>query len=133
MKRLFGKKPKKSSEPSPKHIFPGIPANNPAGLLGFQAELGVGPDGEQIHLYHDPEETVAIWSKLEVLLSRIVTLEERFYSRPDDVEEQRRRDKLIRYVVIPSSDSVLNSFQRVRTHRRTTAASVREAGARAAC
>ncbi|KAF9646338.1 hypothetical protein BDM02DRAFT_3262324 [Thelephora ganbajun] len=42
------------------------------------------------------QETVAIGNKVEVLLSRIVTLEERFYSRPDDVEEQRRRDKLIR-------------------------------------
>ncbi|KAF9646339.1 hypothetical protein BDM02DRAFT_3118743 [Thelephora ganbajun] len=51
MKRLFGKKPKKSPKPSPKHIFPGIPANNPAGPPRFQAELGIGPDGEQVHPY----------------------------------------------------------------------------------
>ncbi|KAF9643640.1 hypothetical protein BDM02DRAFT_3272924 [Thelephora ganbajun] len=198
MKRLFGKKPKKSSKPSPKHIFPGIPANNPARPLGFQAELGIGPDDERSNggsriasqdnsgedkglpaleastsgiavgstehgsdptgenptdtieggsgggqarvsevpereyentaltttttlsvpkeppgesgplgplkgvlrtiaaVYADHQETVAIGNKVEVLLSRIVTLEEHFYSRPDDVEEQRRRDKLIR-------------------------------------
>ncbi|KAF9646344.1 hypothetical protein BDM02DRAFT_3188897 [Thelephora ganbajun] len=65
MKRLSGKKPKKSSKPSPKYIFPGIPANNPAGPLGFQAELGIGPDGEQIHSYHDPE---VDWHDLMVAL-----------------------------------------------------------------
>ncbi|KAF9644548.1 hypothetical protein BDM02DRAFT_3190497 [Thelephora ganbajun] len=47
-------------------------------------------------VYADHQETVSIGNRLEVLLSRIVTLEERFYSRPDDVEEQRRRDNLIR-------------------------------------
>ncbi|KAF9646358.1 hypothetical protein BDM02DRAFT_3188908 [Thelephora ganbajun] len=41
------------------------------------------------------QETVAI-GKIEYLLSRIVSLEERFDSRPDDVEELRRRGKLIR-------------------------------------
>ena len=35
------------------------------------------------------------------LLSRIVALESRFDSRPSDVEEQRRRDDLIRCVTIP--------------------------------
>ncbi|KAF9642942.1 hypothetical protein BDM02DRAFT_3124013 [Thelephora ganbajun] len=45
--------------------------------------------------YADDQETVAI-GKIENLLSRIVVLEERFYSRPDDVEEQRCRSKLIR-------------------------------------
>ena len=45
--------------------------------------------------------TVAIGNKIENLLSRIVALEERFDSRPGDVAEQRRRDELIRYVVVP--------------------------------
>ncbi|KAF9646645.1 hypothetical protein BDM02DRAFT_3188688 [Thelephora ganbajun] len=41
------------------------------------------------------QETVAI-RKIEYLLSRIVALEERFDSRPDGVEELRRRGRLIR-------------------------------------
>ncbi|KAF9645835.1 hypothetical protein BDM02DRAFT_395499 [Thelephora ganbajun] len=45
--------------------------------------------------YANDQETTAI-GKIEYLLSRVVALEERFYSRPDDVAEQRRRDKLIR-------------------------------------
>ena len=34
------------------------------------------------------------------LLSRVVSLEERFNSRPSDVADQRRRDELIRYVTV---------------------------------
>ncbi|KAF9642315.1 hypothetical protein BDM02DRAFT_2348566 [Thelephora ganbajun] len=45
--------------------------------------------------YANDQETTAI-GKIEYLLSRVVALEERFYSRPDDVAEQRCRDKLIR-------------------------------------
>ncbi|KAF9642335.1 hypothetical protein BDM02DRAFT_2327599 [Thelephora ganbajun] len=60
-------------------------------------------------VYANHQETVAI-GKIEYLLSRVVALEEHFYSRPDDVEEQRHRDKLIRYVIIPLSDSMLSSF-----------------------
>ncbi|KAF9642939.1 hypothetical protein BDM02DRAFT_1798063 [Thelephora ganbajun] len=223
MKRLFGKKSKKSPEPSPKHISLGIPANTAAGPLGFRAELDIGPDDEGNNrgsrivfqdnsgedkehptpeasisgpavvgtdhrsnptresttdtgeeegenklaevskvperehkntalraatiLSHVPkevadgfsplgslkailgaiaavhandQEAVAIGNRTENLLSRIAALEEHFYSRPDDVEEQRRRDKLIRYVVIPPLESVLRPFQRVRSHRRTT-------------
>ncbi|KAF9642143.1 hypothetical protein BDM02DRAFT_2540684 [Thelephora ganbajun] len=45
--------------------------------------------------YANDQETTAI-GKIKYLLSRVVALERRFYSRPDDVAEQRRRDKLIR-------------------------------------
>ncbi|KAF9642677.1 hypothetical protein BDM02DRAFT_3192825 [Thelephora ganbajun] len=217
MKRLFGKKSKKSPKPSPKHKPLGIPAKITAGLLGFRAKLDTGPDGEQIRPYHpevdrhdlmmtlsegsnrgsrivlqdnsgedkeppapevstsgvadvgtdhrsDPtrenatdtgeeegggklaetskegeykdtalraatilpdvpkeaaggfgslkavlrviavhannQGTIAIGNGIETLLSRIVALEELFYSRPGDVEEQRRRDKLIRTAAV---------------------------------
>ena len=39
-------------------------------------------------------------NRIENLLSRVVSLEERFNSRPSDVADQRRRDELIRYVTI---------------------------------
>ncbi|KAF9643540.1 hypothetical protein BDM02DRAFT_1414393 [Thelephora ganbajun] len=198
MKRLFGKKSKKSPKPSPKHVFPGIPANIAVGPLGFRAELDIDPDDEGSNrssrivfqdnsgegeeppapevstsgvavvgtghrsdparnatdtgegeggrklaeaskvpereykdtalrtatilpdvpkeatggfspldslkvvlrtiaaVYANNQETIAIGNRTENLLSRIVALEEHFYSRPDDVEEQRRRDKVIR-------------------------------------
>lgn len=64
--------------------------------------------------------------EVEHLLSRVVVLEERFDSRPDDVAEQRRRDELIRYVVVPRFDLVLNSFQKVWTCRGTIEGSNRE-------
>ena len=38
--------------------------------------------------------------RIENLLSRVVSLEECFNSRPSDVADQRRRDDLIRYVTI---------------------------------
>jgi len=38
--------------------------------------------------------------KIEDLISRVIELEELFATRPGDVEEQRRRRKLIRYVSI---------------------------------
>ncbi|KAF9646732.1 hypothetical protein BDM02DRAFT_3188576 [Thelephora ganbajun] len=47
-----------------------------------------------VHANH--QETVATGSRIEALLSRVAALEEHFYSRPDDVEEQRRRGELIR-------------------------------------
>ncbi|KAF9644715.1 hypothetical protein BDM02DRAFT_877116 [Thelephora ganbajun] len=74
-------------------------------------------------IYGCHQETVGV-KKIEHLLSRVVSLEERFYSRPDGVEEQRRRRELIRYVAIPPSGSMLSYFQRVRSHRRTTTVSV---------
>ena len=52
-------------------------------------------------------------SKVEVLLSHVVTLEECFDSRPGDVAEQKRRDELIRYATALPSDLALSSFQRV--------------------
>ncbi|KAF9643731.1 hypothetical protein BDM02DRAFT_3191288 [Thelephora ganbajun] len=45
--------------------------------------------------YANHQETVGIGNKIEVLLSRIVALEARFHSRPEDVEEQRHRSELI--------------------------------------
>ena len=44
--------------------------------------------------------SVAVGNKIEVLLSHIVTLEQFFDSRPGDVAEQRRRDELIRYILV---------------------------------
>ncbi|KAF9644990.1 hypothetical protein BDM02DRAFT_3121009 [Thelephora ganbajun] len=62
------------------------------GPLGsLKAVLGTIPA-----VYANHQGTVVIGNKIEDLLSRIVALEERFYSRPDDVEEQRRRRGLIR-------------------------------------
>ncbi|KAF9646631.1 hypothetical protein BDM02DRAFT_2987132 [Thelephora ganbajun] len=211
MRRLFGKKSKKSAKPSPKPISLGITTDVAAGPLRSREEPGIVPDGEQIRFYHDLElnrpdsmvilgernnvdsriifqdnssegkdlpvpeastsgvvvggtehrndptgenaadiregeggvpereyentaltttttilsvpkeaphessplgplkavlrtlaavhanhqETIGIGNKVEGLLSRIVGLEERFYSRPDDVEEQRRRSQLL--------------------------------------
>ena len=46
------------------------------------------------------QETVVI-NKIEDLLSRITALEARFATRPGDVQEQRRRHELIRYVILP--------------------------------
>ena len=48
--------------------------------------------------------------KIEVLLPQVVALEERLDSRPGDVTEQRRRDGLIRYTIIPPSFPVLIWF-----------------------
>ncbi|KAF9643962.1 hypothetical protein BDM02DRAFT_3263813, partial [Thelephora ganbajun] len=46
-------------------------------------------------VHADHQETIGIGNKIGVPLSRVVALEERFNLRPDDVEELRRRDKLI--------------------------------------
>ena len=48
-------------------------------------------------------------NKVANLLSRIAALESRFDSGPSDVEEQRRRDDLIRCVTIPPLLPVLIS------------------------
>jgi len=42
-----------------------------------------------------------VGGKIDGLLSRIATLEGLFETPPGDVAEQRRRDGLIRYVIIP--------------------------------
>ena len=39
-------------------------------------------------------------NRIKNLLSHVVSLEERFNSRPSDVADQRRRDELIRYVTL---------------------------------
>ena len=47
------------------------------------------------------QETVTV-RNIEGLLSHVVALEELFGKRPNDVEEQRWRNELIRYATIPS-------------------------------
>ena len=54
--------------------------------------------------------TVTVGGKIEGLISRVVALEERFNSPPNDVEEQRRRNELIRYAAAPPLWQVLTSF-----------------------
>jgi len=49
----FGKKSKKSLEPSQRHISLGIPTNIAIGPLGFRAELDVDPKSEQGRPYYD--------------------------------------------------------------------------------
>jgi hypothetical protein len=55
MNRLFDKKPKKSPKLTQRDIFLGIPTNIAAGLLGFQADLDIGPEGEQNRASRDLE------------------------------------------------------------------------------
>lgn len=55
MSNTLDKKPKKSLKPSQRHISLGIPTNIAVGPLGFQAELDIGPEGEQSHSHDDPE------------------------------------------------------------------------------
>ena len=68
------------------------------------------------------QETATIGDTIENLLSRIVALEMRFETSPGEVEELRRRSDLIRYVIIPSSNLVLRSFQQVHRYRSPAAA-----------
>ena len=55
-----------------------------------------------IIISHNFQETTTVGDKLSNLISRIVALESCFDSRPSDVEEQRRRDDLIRCVTVPA-------------------------------
>ena len=50
------------------------------------------------------QESAAVRTKVEVLLSRIVPLDALFSTSPGDVDELRRRDDVMRYVVIPLCD-----------------------------
>ena len=60
-------------------------------------------------------------NKIDVLLSRIVVLEESFNSRPGNVVDQRRRDELLRYATSPPLRlAALTSFQQTQWHRGTT-------------
>ena len=45
MDRLFDEKPKKSLDPSKRHVSLGIPINIAVGPLGFRAELDIDPKG----------------------------------------------------------------------------------------
>jgi len=51
-------------------------------------------------IYADQEGFVAVGNTIEVLLSHIVALEERFDSCPSDVAELRCRDELIQYALV---------------------------------
>ena len=55
--------------------------------------------------------SVAVGNRVEDLLSRVTELEEQFNSRPHNIPEQRRREKLRQYVPIFPLDSVLSCFQ----------------------
>ena len=50
-------------------------------------------------------------NRISVILSRLITLEELFDSCPSDVAEQRNRDGVIRYVIIPPLYSILSPLQ----------------------
>ena len=63
---------------------------------------------------------VAVGNKVENILSRVVKLEEDFDSRPHDVAEQRRRNKLREYATIFPFDFVLSISQRLRRRQRAT-------------
>ena len=60
--------------------------------------------------------------KIANLSSRVTALEVIFGTDTDDEEEQKRRDGLRLYVVIPPLDSALRSFQEVQGRRRKTEA-----------
>jgi len=53
MSNTLDKKPKKSLKPSQRHISLGIPTNVAVGPAGFQAELDIGPKGEQSRPHDD--------------------------------------------------------------------------------
>lgn len=60
--------------------------------------------------------SVTIGNKIKVLLLHVVALEECLDSRPGNVAERRRREKLIGYAHFLPSDLVLSSPQRVGTN-----------------
>ena len=47
------------------------------------------------------KESIVVGNKVEVLLSRVVSLHALFGTPPGDVTEQRRRDEVIQYDTIP--------------------------------
>jgi len=83
----------------------------------------------QIHL----QETLVVRDKIEDLLSRVAALEADFATLPGDVDEQRRRRELIRYVILSLWGSTLTSFQRAQGHRGEIAVFLQEARAAAIC
>jgi len=60
MDRLLNKKSKKSLDPSQRYVSLGIPTNIAVGPLGFQAELGIDHESEQV--------PIAIWEQIELIL-----------------------------------------------------------------
>ena len=62
------------------------------------------------------QETVAVRKKIQDLCSRITALEAIFGTPTNDAPEKGRRDGLLRHVIVPLLDSVLNSFQQVQGH-----------------
>ena len=73
------------------------------------------------HLKTRFQESVAVENKIGGILSRVVSLEEHFNSRPSDVAEQRRRDDLIWYAMTPPLHCALTFLKRAQAHRRSTA------------
>ena len=69
------------------------------------------PPAQNPSLTNTLQETVVIGNRIENLLSRIAALEAVFAMRPGDVEEQSRRNELIRYAFAYPLDSALSSFQ----------------------
>lgn len=63
----------------------------------------------------------------------MAALEGIFEAPTDDEQERKRRDKLLRYAIVPLLDTVLNSFQQVQGRRSAPAGFGREARATAIC
>jgi hypothetical protein len=63
---------------------------------------------------------VVVGNKVENLLFRVVALEERFDSCPNDIAEQRRRDDLIGYVATSRLSPMLKFLQQVEASRDST-------------
>ena len=82
-------------------------------------------------LTNRPQETAAVRNKIENLLSRVTALEALFATPPGEVIEQRRRNGLIRYAVIPPVNfpllvTMLSYSQQAQGHRGAIAVVVQE-------
>ena len=67
------------------------------------------------------QEATHVEDKIDGLVLRLTTLEERFDSKPSDTEEQRWRMDVIRYAFAPLSYPMLNSSQKTGGYRTTIA------------
>ena len=82
----------------------------------------------RVILQTNPQETAPVADKLEALISRIIALEELFGTPAGGVVEQKRRDALLRYAIVPPPlDSELSSFQEAPVRRRKISFIVSEA------
>ena len=61
-------------------------------------------------LRSDLQETAPVSDKVEDLISRVISLEELFGTPVDDVAEQGRRKKLIRYPIVPPFEFPIDIF-----------------------